>query len=67
MESNPDTYRAAYILIEEHGDEAVFHAIMRADAMLFKGDLEGRAAWLRVVKAVNELLDEQPGEHDVLH
>ncbi len=31
------------------------HAAMKADAMLEKGDMDGRAVWLRVVEAVEEL------------
>ena len=33
---------------------------MRANAMLDKGDLDGRALWLRVLKAVKALLDTRP-------
>jgi hypothetical protein len=29
---------------------------MKADAMLDKGDMGGKAVWLRVVKAIEELL-----------
>ncbi len=35
---------------------------MRADAMLDKGDLDGYAVWKRVLKAVEELLREEPRE-----
>ena len=35
---------------------------MHADAMLDKGDLDGQAVWLRIVTAVNELLDTRPSE-----
>ena len=28
---------------------------MRADALLDKGDMDGRAAWLRVITAIKEL------------
>ena len=37
-----DIFRAANLLIEQHGDEAPIHAAMRADAMLEAGDLEGQ-------------------------
>ncbi len=29
---------------------------MKADAMLERGDMDGKAVWLRVVRAVEELL-----------
>ena len=40
---------------------------MRADAMLQKGDLDGRAVWKRIVKAVNELLADKPSSGAKLH
>ncbi len=52
-----DIYRTAKLLVDKHGDEAPIHAAMQADAMLHKGDMDGRAVWLRVVRAVKELLD----------
>ncbi len=45
---------------------------MKADAMLEKGDIDGQAAWLRILRAVKELLLAQPdkkkySQHDHLH
>ncbi len=40
---------------------------MKADAMLEKGDMDGRAVWLRVVKAVEEILDTKPRGSERLH
>ncbi len=41
---------------------------MRADELLEAGDIEGRAVWLKVLKAVEELLDKgPPGKHDRVH
>ncbi len=51
-----DIYRSAKLLIDQHGDEAPIHAAVRADALLDQGDMDGRAVWLRVLKAVEELL-----------
>jgi len=36
-----DIYRAANLLVKQHGPDAPIHAAMRADAMLEKGDLDG--------------------------
>ncbi len=46
MASDIDIYRAAAVLIKQHGQDAPIHAAMRADAMLDKGDqrLTERAA-----------------------
>ena len=56
MISDLDTYRIAKLFVDKHGAEAPIHAAMNADAMLAKGDMDGRVVWLRVVKAVEELL-----------
>ncbi|MFQ5882730.1 MAG: hypothetical protein ACE5I9_09720 [Candidatus Methylomirabilales bacterium] len=56
MATDLDIYRAANELIKQHGDKAAIHAAMRADAMLDAGGMEGRAVWLRIVKAAGELL-----------
>ncbi len=57
-----DTYRCAHLLIERHGDEAPIEAAMRADELMEAGDMEGRAGWLRIVKAIEELLSEERPE-----
>ena len=36
------------------------HAAMRADELLDQGDMDGRAAWLRVLEAVTVLLAQEP-------
>ena len=51
----------------QHGKEAPIHATMRADAMLEKGDLGGQRVWLRIVKAIEALLETQPGDGAVVH
>ena len=55
-----DIWRSAKLLIDQHGDEAPIFAAMRVDEQLDKGDTEGRAVWLKVLKAVEELLDNRP-------
>ena len=40
---------------------------MKADAMLEKGDLDGRAAWLCILKAVEALLQKRPGDGAAVH
>ena len=39
-------------------------AALRADAILEKGDLDGYAVWKRVLRAVEELLREEPAEDE---
>jgi hypothetical protein len=38
-----DIYRAASVLIDQHGADALIEAAMRVDELLDKGDLDGRA------------------------
>ncbi len=35
--------------------------------MLERGDLDGRAVWRRILKAVEELLDTRPGDGAAVH
>ena len=57
-----DIYRSAQVLVKEHGQDAPIEAAMRADAMIERADLDGYAVWRRVLKAVEELLREEPRE-----
>ncbi len=62
MISDLDIYGSANLLVKRHGEDASIHAAMRADAMLDKGDLGGYAVWKGILKAVEELLREEPGD-----
>jgi len=50
-----DIWRAANLLVQEHGDDAELEAGRRADLMLERGDLEGRLVWKRIRRAIIEL------------
>ena len=66
MTSDIDTYRSANELIKQYGEAADIEAAMRADELMDAGDMEGEAVWLRIVKAVEELLsEERPGDAEV--
>lgn len=52
-----DIYRTANLLIQQHGEEAAIQAAMKADEMLAKGDMDGKAVWMRVIEAIEELWD----------
>ena len=64
---NLDIYRAANELIKQHGDSADIEAAMRADERLAAGDVEGRAVWLRIVKAIAELLSKERPDDAKVH
>ncbi len=53
--SDLDIYRSANKLIEQHGKDAPIHAAMRADELMEAGDMDGRAVWLRILAAIDEL------------
>ncbi len=60
MISDLDIWRTGKLLIDNHGAEAPIHAAMKADTMLDRGDMDGKAVWLRIIKAVEELLRKCP-------
>ncbi len=39
----------------------------RADELMETGDMDGRAVWLRIVKAIEELLSEERPEGEKVH
>ena len=60
MVSDLDIYRAAAILVKRHGENAPIHAIKRADQLLDQGDKDGNADWLRIMRACEVLLVNEP-------
>ncbi len=67
MTSDLDLYRSAKLLIDQHGEDAAIHAAMQADACSEKGDLEGKAVWLRVIKAGKEMQRTRPRRDEATH
>ncbi len=67
MTSDIDIYRSANELIEQHGEDAPIEAAMRADEFMEAGDMDGRAIWLRIVKAIAELLSEERPDDAEVH
>ena len=64
MPDEIDIYRSANLLIDQHGEDAPIHAAMQADKRLMAGDLDGKATWMMVIRAIKELLDQQPPSSD---
>ncbi len=67
MTSDLDIYRSANGLIKQHGEAADIEAAMRADECLAAGDMGWEAVWLRIVKAVEELLAKERPEGEKVH
>jgi hypothetical protein len=55
MTDGLDIYRAAKLVIDRHGDDAVLYASGRADFLMEDGDIEGAVIWRRITVAVEEL------------
>jgi hypothetical protein len=55
MISDLDIYRAAKLLIDQHGEDAPIRVAERADELLEVGDFEGAAIWRAILDAVEEL------------
>ncbi len=66
MTSDIEIYRSANELIKQFGEAADNEVAMRADERLAAGDMDGEAVWLRIVKAIEELLSkERPDDAEV--
>jgi len=55
MIDDPDIFRAAKLLIDQHGDDAPIRAAQRADVLLEEGDLDGALVWRRILDAIDEM------------
>ncbi len=67
MITDIDIYRAADEFIKQHGEDAPLHAAMRAGKLMETGDMDGRAVWQRIVKAITELRSKERPEGAEVH
>ncbi len=68
MPDEIDIYRSANLLIDQLGESALIFAAQQADACWERGNLDGKAVWIGVIRAIKELLDRQPaGSRTPLH
>ncbi len=58
-------FRVAKLLIKEQSDEVAAYVDMEFNNTMAHGNIEGAATWLRIEKAINDMLREtpRPGEH----
>ena len=59
--SDPDIWRAANLLIDQHGAEAEKVAIRRAEEMNEQNDLGGLLTWIRIRDAIVHLQSKPSG------
>jgi hypothetical protein len=64
MTSRIDIWRAAKLLVGQHGADAPIRAAQRANELLAAGDIESRAVWLSILKAVKELMTTKPKQRE---
>ena len=62
MPSELDIYRSAKLLIDQLGESALTFAVQQADACWERGNLDGKAVWMGVIRAIKELTEERAGE-----
>ena len=55
MTTDLDIMRSAWVLIDQHGEDASFWAAQKADAILERGNLDGERLWLRILEAIETL------------
>ena len=59
MKSNSQIWRCASLLVDQYGEMALNGAAIKADTLARDGDIEGRFIWLKVTRAVEQLLSEE--------
>jgi hypothetical protein len=52
MITDLDIWRAANLLIRQHGPDAEIEAARKADLMLDRGDGDGEVLWLLIMRAI---------------
>ncbi len=67
MVDDLDIDRSAKLLIDQHGEDASGFAATQADKQAEVGDLDGQAAWLRVLNAIEELQRTRPRRDEPMH
>ena len=55
MISDPDIFRAAKLLIDQHCDDATIRTAQRADELLDGRDMDGAIVGRRILEAIDEL------------
>lgn len=63
MTAEIDIWRTAKLMIDKHGEDAAIQAAMRADELMAAGDMDGRAVWFRIIRAIEDL--QAPAPPDV--
>ena len=57
----------AQLMVKYYGDDAMLEGAHRADRLLEAGDIEGCAAWHKILVAIARLLAAKPTEGEKAH
>ncbi len=60
-------FRVAALLIKEQGDDVSAYVDMEFNNTIERRDIKGAAVWLRIAKAVNDMLRETPRPGEQRH
>lgn len=60
MIEDRENWACAHQMMRQHGADAWFVASQRADALLAQGEMEGHAAYLRILDRVRQLEQMKP-------
>jgi hypothetical protein len=55
MTEDIDIYRAAHLMLKQHGDQALHKAAERIAALALAGDQDGVEVWKRILRAIDGL------------
>jgi len=67
MGTESEIFRTANLLVQEYGEMAPVGANIRADQLAERGDKSGRAVWLKIASAAEDLLSDHRPENAALH
>lgn len=56
MKQDDSGWQIARLLVEKHGEDAPLRAAMQAQRRLAADDFKGGAAWIGIIRAVDQLL-----------
>ena len=67
MTIDPETYKAASLLLSRYGERAPARAAKRVEELLDVADEDGAAVWFQIQEATEELLREKPFDGEAVH
>ena len=67
MTPDRDIYLGANVIIKQYGEKARLHATKRATALLKAGDLNGYAAFKRILRVIEEIQRKAPKSGEAVH